>query len=86
MYYRTLDLLDRRTNQLKPSTSLAQLDWWKHSLCWSVCPVQEMERAVLAVLAATGSGDLSKVKKLLGKGCPANAKDEVRYTHLSVYS
>ena len=59
------------------------LDWWKHSLCWSVCPVQEMERAFLA---AAGSGDLSKVKKLLGKGCAANAKDEVRYTHLSVYT
>ena len=36
--------------------------------------------------AAAGSGDLSTVKKLLDKGCPANAKDEVRYTHLSVYT
>ena len=38
-----------------------------------------------AVLAAVKSGDLPKVKRLIAKGCPANAKNEVEYTHLSVY-
>ena len=57
-------------------------DWWKHSLCWSVCSVQEMEDEFLD---AADSGDLSKVKELLAKGCSANAKDEVKCTHLSVY-
>ena len=51
------------------------LDWWKLLSCWSVCIVQEMERAFLAEVK---KGDLPKVKKLIGKGCPANAKDEVR--------
>ena len=59
------------------------LDRWKHSLFWSVCPVQDMEAEFLH---AAESGDLPKVKKLLGKGCPANARNEVRYTHLSVYT
>ena len=59
------------------------LDWWKRSLCWSVCLVQEME---LAFLAAAKKGDLPKVKELIGMGCPTNAKDEVSYTHLSVYT
>ena len=59
------------------------LDWWKHSPCWTVCPVQEMERALLA---AAKKGDLPKVKKLLGNGCAANARNEVSYTHLSVYT
>ena len=36
-------------------------------------------------LGAAKRGDLPKVKDLLAKGCPANAKNEVKYTHLSVY-
>ena len=50
--------------------------------CVSLCPVQEMEGVFLA---AAKSGDLPKVKELLAKGCPANGKTEVKYTHLSVY-
>ena len=48
-----------------------------------MCPVQEMEDTFLK---AALRGDLPEVEELLGKGCPANAKDEVRYTHLSVYT
>jgi len=36
-------------------------------------------------LAAAESGELPKVKKLIAEGCSANAKNEVKYTHLSVY-
>ena len=36
-------------------------------------------------LDAAYKGDLPKVKELLAKGCPANGKTEVKYTHLSVY-
>ena len=36
-------------------------------------------------LDAAESGDLSEVKMLMAKGCPANAKNEVNSTHLSVY-
>ena len=36
-------------------------------------------------LHAAESGDLPKVEELLAKGCSANAKNEVKYTHLSVY-
>ena len=36
-------------------------------------------------LDAAKRGDLPKVKELLAKGCPANDKTEVKYTHLSVY-
>ena len=57
------------------------LDWCKHSLCWSVCPVQDMEDEFLH---AAESGDLPKVEELLAKGCSANSKNEVKYTHLSV--
>ena len=43
---------------------------------------EEMEGAFLD---AAKRGDLPKVKELLAKGCPANDKTEVKYTHLSVY-
>ena len=36
-------------------------------------------------LDAAFRGDLSEVKELLVKGCPAHAKNEVKSTHLSVY-
>ena len=36
-------------------------------------------------LDATERGDLPEVKELIAKGCLANAKNEVKYTHLSVY-
>ena len=36
-------------------------------------------------LAAAKRGDLPKVKKLIEEGCSAKAKNEVKYTHLSVY-
>ena len=36
-------------------------------------------------LSASLRGDLPKVKKLIAKGCPAKAKNKVKYTHLSVY-
>ena len=56
------------------------LDWWKHSLCWSVFPpIQQMEDAFIA---AVQRGDLPEVEELLAKGCPANAKYKVEYTHL----
>ena len=58
------------------------LDWRKHSLCWSVYPVQEMEAEFLD---AASSGNLLEVEKLLTKGCSAYAKNEVKYIHLSVY-
>ena len=58
------------------------LDSWKQSLSWSVCTVQEMEDEVLRAALA---GDLPEVKRLMAKGCPANAKNEVNSTHLSVY-
>ena len=38
-----------------------------------------------AFLVAALAGDLPELKELLRKGCPANAKNEVKYTHLSVY-
>ena len=37
------------------------------------------------VLRAALAGDLPEVKRLMAKGCPANAKNEVNSTHLSVY-
>lgn len=58
------------------------LDWWKHSLCWYVFPVQEMEDKFLA---AALRGDIPEVEQLLAKGCSANTKNKVKYTHLSVY-
>ena len=58
------------------------LDWWKHSLCWSVCTVQEMEDEFLY---AALTGDLLEVKRLIAKGCSASSKNEVKSTHLSVY-
>ena len=58
------------------------LDWWKHSLCWSVCTVQEMEDEFLY---AALTGDLPEVKRLIAKGCSANSKNEVKSTHVSVY-
>ena len=36
-------------------------------------------------LDAAESGDLSEVKRLIAKGCPANAKNKVKSTHLPVY-
>ena len=36
-------------------------------------------------LDAALSGNLLEVEKLLAKGCSAYAKNEVKYTHLSVY-
>ena len=36
-------------------------------------------------LDAAESGNLPEVKRLIAKGCSANAKNEVKYTHLSVY-
>ena len=38
-----------------------------------------------AFLAAALAGDLPELKELLRKGCTANAKNEVKSTHLSVY-
>ena len=35
-------------------------------------------------LHAAESGDLPKVEEVLAKGCSANAKNEVKYTHLSI--
>ena len=35
-------------------------------------------------LDAAESGNLPEVKRLIAKGCSANAKNEVKYTHLSV--
>ena len=58
------------------------LDWWKHSLCWSVCSVQEMEDEFLS---ASLRGDLPAVEQLLANGIPVIAKNKVKYTHLSVY-
>ena len=39
-----------------------------------------------AFLAAALTGDLPELKELLQKGCPTNAKNEVKYTHVSVHS
>ena len=36
-------------------------------------------------LDAALSGNLLEVEKLLARGCSAYAKNEVKYTHLSVY-
>ena len=58
------------------------IEWWKHSLYWSVCTVQEMEDEFLD---AAESGNLPEVKWLMAKGCPANTKNEVKSTPLSVY-
>ena len=58
------------------------LEWWKHSLCWSVCSVQEMEDEFLS---ASFRGYLPAVEQLLANGCPVKAKNKVKYTHLSVY-
>ena len=44
--------------------------------------IQKMEDEFLA---AAKRGDLPKVKKLIEEGCSAKAKNEVKYTHLSVY-
>ena len=38
-----------------------------------------------AFLDAASIGELPELKELLRKGCPANAKNEVKSTHLSVY-
>ena len=38
-----------------------------------------------ALLGAALAGDLPELKELLLKGCPANAKNEVKATHLSVH-
>ena len=35
-------------------------------------------------LDAAKKGDLPEVKRLMAKGCAANTKNEVKYTHLSV--
>ena len=35
-------------------------------------------------LDAAESGNLPEVKRLIAKGCSANAKNEVKFTHLSV--
>ena len=47
-----------------------------------MCPVQEMEDKFLA---AAKRGDLPEVKKVIAKGCPAKAKNKVKYTHLSTF-
>ena len=38
-----------------------------------------------AFLDAAWTGDLPELKELLRKDCPANAKNEVKSTHLSAY-
>ena len=45
-------------------------------------PVQVMEEALLA---AAESGDLPAVEGLLAQGCPVNAQNEVKYTHLPTF-
>ena len=44
------------------------------SPCYCVYPIQEMEEELLD---AAEEGDLAKVKKIVGQGCPVNVKDEV---------
>ena len=44
------------------------------SLCYCVYPIQEMEKKLRV---AAKKGDLNKVKKIAGQGCPVNVKNEV---------
>ena len=44
------------------------------SLCYCVYPIQEMEKKLWV---AAKKGDLNKVKKIIGQGCPVNVKNEV---------
>ena len=44
------------------------------SLCYCVYPIQEMEKELRV---AAQEGDLTKVKELVGQGCPVNVKNEV---------
>ena len=52
------------------------------SLCYCVYPIQEMEKELLV---AAEEGDLTKVKKIVGQGCPVNVKNEVTaHAHITI--